>query len=148
MKDINKKQVFNTEWNNQGHFVAPGLLPNEPGTMNLAGKVIANAGILAMFHMRLFGNCHDLVMGRDFTKLIDNPGPGYEDKVDTWNDFVNFIIEKERDCEYMLELMERVGKARRIPEGTGADEDIYAHTETLGRWHFDAKTKAGKKNRR
>jgi hypothetical protein len=141
-----KKRVLNPKWDRSGHMVSPTMLSYDPGTMNLAGKLVARAGILAMFHMRAFGNTHDLIIGKDFSNLIDNPDERHTDNVKQWNDYISFIIRVEEECDYILRLMESVGKARIIPEGQGAEEDIYAHTETLGRWHFDAKKKANKIN--
>jgi hypothetical protein len=145
MKNI-KKRVLNPNWSKSGHMVSPTMLSYNPGTMNLPGKLVARAGILAMFHMRAFGNTYDLITGKDFSSLIDNPDERHADCVDRWNDYIKFIIQAEEECDYILRLMESTGNARIIPEGIGADSDLYAHTETLGRWHFDSKHKVNRIN--
>jgi len=139
---MNKKQIYDPNWDNRNKMVAHNMLSNQPGTMNLGGKLVENAGILAMFHMNLFGNTHNLVMGVDFTPMLDNPQRGKD--LEDWNKYLNFIIEKEAECEYILQMMEKSGNAKLIESPDQYEEDIHAHTETLGRWHFHAKAKKSK----
>lgn len=139
-----KKRIFDPKWDNKNKMVAQIMMPMEGGTMNLAGKLIERAGLLALFHMNLFGNTHNLVMGVDFTPMIDNPQHGKD--VESWNKYLNYIIEKEAECEYILQLMEKNGDAKIIDEDEDRnyDKDIFAHTETIGRWRFNTAEKKRK----
>lgn len=144
-------------------IVSPRIKPkHEDGGANIQAKLMEKIVLLNMFYLRVFGHSKDLLMGKDYTELIDNPKPEIKN-IDTrdfteddwtaykeqWNWGIDHIITLEKECEYMFSLLEKLGKVTYLAEGVSYlndddnpnsyEDDEYAHTETIGRWRFDRK---------
>lgn len=153
-------------------IVSPELKPkHEEGGANIRAKLREKIVLLNLFYVRLFGQSKDLLMGKDYTKLIDNPKPEIKN-IDTrdfteddwtryteqWNFGIKEIITLEKECEYMFSLLEKLGKVTYLAEGVSYlndddnpnsyEDDEFAHTETIGRWRFNAKKVDNKKSLR
>ena len=152
-------------------IVSPALKPkHEEGGANIRAKLMEKIVLLNMFYLRIFGQSKDLLMGKDYTKLIDNPKPEIKN-IDTrdftedewteytkqWNFYITNIIELEEECEYMFSLLEKLGQVTYLAEGVSYlnddspnsyEDDEFAHTETIGRWKFNAKKIDNKKSLR
>ena len=152
-------------------IVSPELKPkHQEGGANIEAKLMEKLCILRMFYMRAFGNGKDCLTGKDYTKLIDNPpvlrlekGVKWteEDEVNyikNWNYYITNIIELEEECEYMFSLLEKLGRVTYLENGVSYlndddnpnsyEDDEFAHTETIGRWRFNAKKVDNKKSLR
>ena len=127
MKDKIKKEISIPLKNNNG-MVSSHIKPFSLGTANVEAKLIEKLCLLGMLHIRVFGSGKHLMMGKDFSHIIDKP-------------LVAEIIRLEEECDYMFRLLEKIGKATYLKddEEHNYDNDIYAHTETFGKWHFHKK---------
>lgn len=126
MKKV-KKEISIPLKNNNG-MVSAHIKPFQLGTANIESKLMEKLALLGMLHIRVFGNAKHLMMGKDFSHIIEKP-------------FVTEIITLEKECNYMFRLLEKIGKATYIKDDKeyNYDNDIYAHTETIGKWHFHKK---------
>ena len=144
---------------------------HEEGGANIQAKLMEKIVLLNYFYLRLFGQSKDLLMGKDYTELIDNPKPeiknidtrdftedDWTEYTDRWNSGLKEIITLEKECEYMFSLLEKLGKVTYLAEGVSYlndddnpnsyEDDEFAHTETIGRWGFNAKKVDNKKSLR
>ena len=144
---------------------------HEDGGANIEAKLMEKIVLLNYFYLRLFGHSKDLLMGKDYTKLIDNPKPeiknidtrdftedDWAEYTERWNSGIKEIITLEKECEYMFSLLEKLGKVTYLAEGVSYlndddnpnsyEDDEFAHTETIGRWRFNTKKVDNKKSLR
>jgi hypothetical protein len=144
---------------------------HEDGGANIEAKLMEKIVLLNYFYLRLFGHSKDLLMGKDYTKLIDNPKPeiknidtrdftedDWAEYTERWNSGIKEIITLEKECEYILSLLEKLGNVTYLAEGvsylndddnpSSYEDDEFAHTETIGRWRFDRKKVDSKKSLR
>ena len=127
-----KKEISIPLKDNTG-MVASNIKPFKWGTANVEAKLMEKLVLLGMLHIRAFGTGKDLLMGKDYSNIIDQPQ-------------IKLIVSYEQECEYMFKVLEKSGKAIQLKEDEeqNYDNDIYAHTESYGRWRFVNKKKKRK----
>ena len=132
-KDKVKKEISTPLKNNDG-MVASHIKPLFMwGTANLEAKLMEKLVLLGMLHIRAFGTGKDLLMGKDYSNIIDQP-------------HIKLIVSYEQECEDMFKVLERSGKATYLKEDDeqNYENDIYAHSNIYGRWRFDREAKKRK----
>jgi len=165
-----KKQIASKIKRGVG-MVSQSIKPkHEEGGANIEAKLMEKIALLAMVYIRAFGNAQNMLMGKDYTNLIDNPKPEMKnldsrgwtgddwiEYTKGWNIYIKNIITLEKECEYMFSLLEKLGKVTHLAEGVSYlnddnpnsyEDDEFAHTETIGRWRFDRKKVDSKKSKR
>lgn len=154
------KRYITSKYSKEQGMVSPQIKPYKAGTANIEAKLMEKIWLCSAMYLRVFGTAENLLTGKTYSHLIDNPDPGLAniDSTDwtqedwarytkNWNYYISNIIELEKECETMSKLLEKTVNAKRLESADEVEGDN-SHAEILGRWHFDRKSKQRKNNRR
>lgn len=154
------KKYITSRYTKRHGMVSPRIKPYHAGTANIEAKLMEKMALCGTMYLRVFGTAKNLLTGKTYDHLIDKPNPSLAniDSTDwtqedwtsytkNWNYYISNIIELEKECETMLQLLEKTKRTKEIKTPI-EPQDEYGNTETLGRWHYDSKHKQRKNNRR
>lgn len=153
------KRYITSGYNKRQGMVSHQIKPYKAGTANIEAKLMEKIWLCSAMYLRVFGTAKNLLTGKTYDHLIDNPDPSLANIDSTdwsredwkrytkdWNYYIGNIIELEKECEIMSKLLEKTVNAKQLESTDEVEENSQA--EILGRWHFDSKNKQRKNNRR